>query len=163
MAGGILIALGLARLGGAIKFIPFPVVTGFTSGIALIIFSGEIKDLFGLPMGDVPPGFIDKWRAYGERIGEINPPAALVSAIALIIFSGEIKDLFGLPMGDVPPGFIDKWRAYGERIGEINPHAALVSAIALLILVLWPRLSRRIPGPFVALIVTTALVHLFGL
>ena len=45
MAGGILIVLGLAKLGGAIKFIPFPVVTGFTSGIALIIFSGEIKDL----------------------------------------------------------------------------------------------------------------------
>jgi SulP family sulfate permease len=115
MAGGILIVLGLARLGGAIKFIPFPVVTGFTSGIALIIFSGEIKDLLGLPMGDVPPGFIDKWRAYGAQLG------------------------------------------------DVNSHAVLVSGLALLILVLWPRVSRRIPGPFVALIVTTALVHLAGL
>ncbi len=51
MGGVILIGLGLAKLGGAIKFIPYPVVTGFTSGIALIIFSGQIKDLLGLPDG----------------------------------------------------------------------------------------------------------------
>src|SRR6187431_3428999 len=54
IAGVILVVLGLARFGGAIKFIPYPVVTGFTSGIALIIFSSQIKDLLGLEMGDVP-------------------------------------------------------------------------------------------------------------
>src|SRR6188508_2176512 len=52
MAGVLLIILGVARLGGAIKFIPFPVTLGFTSGIGLIIFSSQIKDLFGLKMGD---------------------------------------------------------------------------------------------------------------
>src|SRR3954468_24521053 len=64
MAGCILVGLGLAGLGGAIKFIPRPVVIGFTSGIALIIFSGEVKDLLGLRMGDVPAEFFAKWRAF---------------------------------------------------------------------------------------------------
>ena len=54
MAGFLLIAMGLARFGGAIKFIPYPVVTGFTSGIAVIIFSSQIKDLLGLAMGAIP-------------------------------------------------------------------------------------------------------------
>src|SRR4051795_8286431 len=56
-AGLILIALGLSRLGGLIKFIPYPVVTGFTAGIAVIIFSGQVKDLLGLKMGAVPADF----------------------------------------------------------------------------------------------------------
>jgi sulfate permease, SulP family len=54
MAGVVLVVMGLARLGGAIKFIPYPVTTGFTSGIAVIIFSSQIKDLLGLRMGTVP-------------------------------------------------------------------------------------------------------------
>src|SRR5215218_3727873 len=60
MGGVILVGFGLARLGGAIKFIPFPVVTGFTSGIAVIIFSGQVKDLLGLRMGTVPAEFLAK-------------------------------------------------------------------------------------------------------
>src|SRR2546422_9168794 len=60
-----LAGFGLARLGGAIKFIPYPVTIGFTSGIALIIFSGEVKDFLGLRMGTVPPEFVEKWRALG--------------------------------------------------------------------------------------------------
>src|SRR4051812_42722306 len=68
MGGLILIGFGLGRLGGAIKFIPFPVVTGFTSGIALIIFSGQVKDLLGLDMGALPADFIGKWVAYGRHL-----------------------------------------------------------------------------------------------
>jgi len=64
MAGVILVGFGLARLGGAIKFIPYPVTIGFTSGIALIIFSGEVKDFLGLKMGAVPAPFLAKWKAY---------------------------------------------------------------------------------------------------
>src|SRR5215208_6343022 len=60
MAGAMLIGFGLARMGGAIKFIPFPVVTGFTSGIALIIFSGQVKDLLGLTTGVLPADFVGK-------------------------------------------------------------------------------------------------------
>ena len=56
MAGVLLVIFGVAKFGGAIKFIPHPVVTGFTSGIAVIIFSGEVKDFFGLQMGAVPAG-----------------------------------------------------------------------------------------------------------
>ena len=61
MAGVILVGFGLARLGGAIKFIPYPVTIGFTSGIALIILSGEVKDFLGLE-GPVPVEFLARWR-----------------------------------------------------------------------------------------------------
>src|SRR5512133_1190808 len=64
MGGVILVGLGLARLGGAIKFIPYPVITGFTAGIAVIIFTGQIRDLLGLPIADLPADFIGRWRAY---------------------------------------------------------------------------------------------------
>ena len=67
MAGVILIVLGVAKLGGAIKFIPAPVVTGFTSGIAVIIFSGELRDFFGLTMPGVPAEFIAKIQAYAAH------------------------------------------------------------------------------------------------
>ncbi|HEV2670004.1 MAG TPA: sulfate permease, partial [Gemmatimonadales bacterium] len=115
MAGVILVAFGLLRLGGAIKFIPFPVTIGFTSGIALIIFSSQVKDLLGLTMGAVPAEFLHKWGAY---IGAFD---------------------------------------------TINLWAVLVALAAFAIILVWPRIERRIPGPFVALIVTTALVRLFHL
>ena len=115
LAGVILAGFGLARLGGAIKFIPYPVTIGFTSGIALIIFSGEVKDFLGLRMGTVPPEFVEKWRAFGGHLATMSP-----------------------------------W-------------AVLVSVLTLAIIVAWPRFNRRIPSPFVALIVTTALVQLLHL
>jgi sulfate permease, SulP family len=115
MAGVVLIGFGLGRLGAAIKFIPFPVVTGFTSGIAIIIFSGQVRDLLGLQMGPLPADFLGKWVEYGRHLGHVNPPALLVSAVTLLI------------------------------------------------LVAWPRLDVRIPGPFVALIATTAMVRLLDL
>ena len=67
MAGVMLIIMGLARLGAVIKFIPHPLITGFTSGIALIIFSSQLKDLFGLTMGPLPADFADKWKAYFQN------------------------------------------------------------------------------------------------
>ena len=84
MAGIILIVFGLARFGAAIKFIPHPVVIGFTTGIAVVIFSGEIRDLLGLEMGTVPPGFIAKWRAYGSAAG-INLNAVGLAALSFAI------------------------------------------------------------------------------
>ena len=86
MAGVMLIIMGLARFGGMIKFIPFPVVTGFTSGIAVIIFSTQIKDLLGLEMDDVPADFLPKWKAYVAHLGSINWSAAIIgfATIALI-------------------------------------------------------------------------------
>src|SRR5437762_6109183 len=86
MGGVMLIGFGLARLGGAIKFIPFPVVTGFTGGIALIIFSSQVKDLLGLEMGALPADFIAKWSEYArhvharseEHTSELQSPMYLV-------------------------------------------------------------------------------------
>jgi sulfate permease, SulP family len=87
MAGVILTLFGLVRLGGAIKFIPYPVVTGFTSGIAVVIFSSQLKDFLGLSMGDVPAGFLDKWVAYAAAIDTINPAAVAVAITALLIIT----------------------------------------------------------------------------
>lgn len=75
MAGLILIVMGLARMGTLVKFIPYPVITGFTSGIAVVIFSTQIKDLFGLKMPVVPAEFIPKWGAYFQALPSLNPYA----------------------------------------------------------------------------------------
>ncbi|HXB23613.1 MAG TPA: SulP family inorganic anion transporter [Gemmatimonadaceae bacterium] len=115
MAGVILIALGLLKLGSTMRFIPFPIITGFTSGIAVIIFSGEIKDLLGLHMGDVPAHFLEKWLAYSQHVT------------------------------------------------SINSYAIAISAGTIAILVLWPVVSRRIPGPLIALLAATAVVQIFHL
>ena len=113
IAGAILIVLGLARMGGLIKFIPYPVITGFTSGIAVIIFSGQMKDFLGLKMGQVPAEFVDKWVSYADHFDSISMPAVLVA------------------------------------LGT------------LLLLIVWPRISTVVPGPFVAMIAATAAVKLF--
>lgn len=115
MAGVILMILGIAKLGSAIKFIPHPVVVGFTSGIAVIIFSSQMKDFLGLHMGDLPVDFIPKWQAIASHLNSVNVRAITVAMVTLLI------------MG---------W---------------------------WPRVSRRIPSPFVALIATTLAVRLFNI
>ncbi|CAH1660729.1 Sulfate permease [Hyphomicrobiales bacterium] len=88
MAGVILMLVGALRLGTYIKFIPHPVTVGFTSGIAIIIFASQIRDLLGLTLpGAEPAALIPKLEALGESISTINPAAALLSfgAIALIV------------------------------------------------------------------------------
>ena len=107
MAGVILVIFGLARLGAAIKFIPHPVVVGFTSGIAVIIFSSQVSDFLGLGITKLPAEFVPKWQVLGQHLGSVD----------------------------------------GATVG--------IAITALAIMVFWPRVSRRIPGPFVALIVTT--------
>ena len=85
MAGVLLVIMGIARFGSVIKFIPHPVVVGFTSGIALIIFSTQIKDLLGLQIDSVPSEFIDKWIAYIGAIGTINIYSFSVGIASLLI------------------------------------------------------------------------------
>lgn len=111
IAGLMLIIMGLARLGTIIKFIPYPLIVGFTSGIALIIFSSQMKDFFGLGMGEVPADFTDKWKSYIAHFQSVN-------VYALLIASGTV-----------------------------------------VIIALWPKLTRRIPGSLIALLITTAVVH----
>ena len=115
MAGVILVLMGLVKLGGTIKFIPFPVTIGFTSGIAIIIFSSQVRDFFGLTMGPVPAGFLDKWAAFGAHFRAINPSAVAVALATLAI------------------------------------------------MLVWPKVNRRIPGPFVALVAVTAAARVFHL
>lgn len=83
MAGIILVIMGFARLGSVIKFIPYPVVVGFTSGIAVVIFSSQIKDFFGLTIEKVPADFTEKWVAYIHNFSSTNYFAVLISVIAL--------------------------------------------------------------------------------
>lgn len=73
LAGAMLIAMGIARFGVFLKFIPYPVTVGFTAGIALVIFSGQIKDFFGLNIAEVPADFVDKWIVYWNHAHSWNP------------------------------------------------------------------------------------------
>ncbi len=83
IAGVLLLIMGLARMGAFLKFVPYPVVVGFTSAIALIIFSSQVSDLLGLRIEKVPADFVEKWIEYGRHIGTINPYTLGVGAASL--------------------------------------------------------------------------------
>lgn len=87
IAGIMLIAMGLLRLGTVIKFIPYPVIVGFTSGIALTIFATQIKDLFGMQIDHVPAGFIEKWGVYADNIGSTNLASFAIAISTILIIS----------------------------------------------------------------------------
>lgn len=112
MAGAMLVGMGLFHLGTVIKFIPYPIVVGFTAGIALTIFSTQINDFFGLGLSDVPGAFISKWGVYFEHLGDIS------------------------------------WTTLA------------VGIVSLAIIVLTPRISKRLPGALMAIVVVTAGVAL---
>lgn len=112
MAGFILILLGLFHLGTVIKFIPYPIVVGFTSGIALTIFSTQINDFLGLGLTDVPSDFLSKWGVFIQNFDKVN-----LSTLA-------------------------------------------VGAVSLLIIIAMPRISKKLPGSLIAIIIVTAAVYL---
>ena len=87
MAGVFLILLGVLRLGTIIKYIPYPIVVGFTSGIAVTIFTTQIKDLLGLTMTSIPSDFIEKWIAYIYNIGSIDPWSAGVGIVSVVLIA----------------------------------------------------------------------------
>ena len=113
MAGIILVLLGLFKLGVVIKFIPYPIIVGFTAGIALTIFSTQIKDLFGL------------------RID-----------------------------GAVPEDFIGKWAVYFQHFDTTNLWALGIGLVSILIILLTPKVSRKIPGSLAAIILVTVASYL---
>jgi len=115
MAGFMLLLMGLIRLGAVIKFIPHPLIVGFTSGIALIIFSSQIKDVFGLKMGPVPADILEKWKTYIDFFQTLN------------------------------------W------------YAVLTALATVLIVVYWPKLTHKIPGSLIAILVTTAVMQVLHL
>jgi len=115
IAGVLLVVMGLARMGAFLKFVPYPVVVGFTSGIALIIGSSQISDFLGLRVEKVPADFIAKWIVYFQNISTAS--------------------LYTIGVG----------------------------GLSLLIIALWPRVTHRVPGQLIAILVVTALVQYFQL
>lgn len=115
LAGVILILMGSIKLGTLIKFIPIPLITGFTSGIAIIIFTTQIKDLLGLKLTDLPAEFLQKIPVY----------------------------ISGLP--------------------TFSPDTVILSVVTLLIIIVFPLITKKIPGLFVALIVSTLLAFFLKL
>lgn len=97
MAGLILVTMGLFHLGTVIKFIPYPIVVGFTAGIALTIFSTQINDFFGLGLTDVPGAFIPKWGLYLRSFGHISLPTLLCGLVSLLIIIAMPKISKKLP------------------------------------------------------------------
>lgn len=98
MAGFIIIGLGLARLGNLLKFIPYSLIVGFTSGIALIIFSSQVNDFFGLHIAKVPADFFDKWQVYFENFNKVNWYAVAIAAVTVLMtlyFQKLIKKIPG--------------------------------------------------------------------
>ena len=114
MAGIMLILMGVFKLGNIIKFVPYPVIIGFTAGIAVTIFSTQIKDLLGLDIDNLPANFVDKWIVYFKNISETN----LVTL--------------------------------------------LLGVLSILIIVLVPKISKKIPGSLVAIVVMTIAVWLLN-
>lgn len=114
MAGVLLILLGIFKLGTVIKFIPYPIIIGFTSGIAVTIFTTQIADIFGLD------------------------------------FQGE----------KVPGDFIGKWLVYARHFDSVNWWNFLVSIISIFIIAITPKISKKIPGSLVAIILVTVGVYL---
>lgn len=87
MAGAFLILFGLLRLGVIIKYIPYPIIVGFTSGIAVTIFTTQIKDLLGLSITDVPADFIEKWGAYAANISTIDMWSAIIGVASVLLIA----------------------------------------------------------------------------
>ncbi|HBE83157.1 MAG TPA: sodium-independent anion transporter [Blastocatellia bacterium] len=113
IAGVMLVLMGLARMGALLKFVPYPVIVGFTSGIAVIIFSSQINDLLGLN--------IEK----------------------------------------VPADFVEKWVEYIRYFSNIDPYTLAVGAASLLIIIVWPKVTHRVPGQLIAILAVTFAVQYF--
>lgn len=111
LAGIMLIIMGICRFGSLIKYIPYTITTGFTCGIAVTLFVGQIKDFLEFSMKSVPSEFLDKVIAYGQNISTINWTAALIGLTAIVI------------------------------------------------MLLWPKVTDKIPGSLIAIVVTTAIVY----
>jgi len=159
MAGVLLIIFGVLRLGALIKFIPYPVTTGFTSGIALLIFTSQIKDFLGLPLASTPPEFFDKWEVYGKHALSFSPLTLGVSLFTLaillfvrrkiprvpapvvgVVLASLVVGVFGLDVdtigsrfGALPselPGFRLPEGITFERIRMLFPDAVTIALLA---------------------------------
>src|SRR3989449_235945 len=143
MAGVMLLIMGLTRMGTMIKFIPYPVTMGFTCGIAVLIFSTQIKDFLGLKLEKVPADFVDKMKALGENLGTWQwPTAALALASTLIIvfwpkpLAQGIANIASPLFGGIPATGAIARTATNIRSGARSPVAGITHALTLLIILL---------------------------
>src|SRR5690606_17082896 len=97
MAGVLILLMGLLRLGKLLKYFPYTLIVGFTAGIAVIIFSAQVKDLLGLEMGAVPSGFVEKWAAYGAHLTSISPYAVAIGLGSVAVTFGFTRILPAVP------------------------------------------------------------------
>ena len=111
LAGIILILMGLCKFGSLIKYIPYTITTGFTCGIAVTLFAGQLKDFFGLNIEKVPSEFLEKIISYGKHIGTINKTATFIGILAIVI------------------------------------------------MLVWSKITDKIPGSLIAIVSTTAIVY----
>ena len=111
LAGIILVIMGICRFGSLIKYIPYTITTGFTCGIAVTLFVGQLKDFFGLEIASVPSEFLNKVIAYVQNISTINLTSTIIGVVAIII------------------------------------------------MLFWPKVTDKIPGSLIAIIITTAIVY----
>lgn len=140
MAGVILLIMGLARLGTMIKYIPYPVTMGFTSGIAVLIFSTQIKDFFGLQLAGVPSEFVEKMRALAAHASTWQPATLLLAAasLAIIVFWPKSiqrripGSIVALVLGTIVVAVFNlPVETIGSKFGEI-PHGLPAPAIPTL-------------------------------
>ncbi|MBF0253970.1 MAG: STAS domain-containing protein [Candidatus Omnitrophica bacterium] len=115
MGGCILMIFGMMGFGGVLKFIPYPVTVGFTS------------------------------------------------AIAIIIATTQVKDFLGLPVGSVPANFISQWVIYAKYVSHVSPYALMLGTLTILIVAYWHKISHKLPGSIIALVIVTLLSALFQL
>lgn len=136
MAGCLLVVMGFAGFGTIIKFIPYSVVMGFTSGIAVVIFSSQVKDFLGLNIAKVPAEFIEKWRAFFESFGGVNYYAVLLALLTVLIIAIWPKisrkvpgSLFALFLTSILVNLFHlPVETIGSRFGEL-PHTLMLPGI----------------------------------
>ena len=133
MAGVILVALGVLKLGAVIKFIPYPIIVGFTSGIAVTIFTTQIADVLGLQQ---------------QALDLEGNPLFMENGEALMI---PLK---------TPGDFMGKWMVYFDHLDSINVWNTIVSIVSIIIIAITPRFSKKIPGSLVAIVLVTLVVWL---
>jgi SulP family sulfate permease len=103
MAGVLLIIMGIMKFGKVIRYIPYPVVTGFTNGIAVVLFSTQINDFFGLKLANIPSEFLAKWTIYLQNMANINPFTLILAifALLLIVFYPKKFKFFPAPLAAI--------------------------------------------------------------
>lgn len=135
IAGIFMIFFGLMRFGSIIKYIPYPITTGFTSGIAIVLFSTQVKDLLGLSIEEVPSEFFEKWQVYFSHISTIDSITMVVGFVSLLIIivwpkinktiPGSLVALIvatlGVKLLNLPVETI------GSRFGEISSSITLIN------------------------------------